>query len=348
MIKHIKTKSIDRFIESALYDKKFGYYSKHNPFGSKGDFVTAPLISPLFNEMISIWLISFWIKIGKPNNFAFVELGPGNGALCQTLCRVSKNFPEFERSIKIFLFEKSKKLIKIQKNKIDNKKVFWIKNLKDIKKGPVLFFGNEFIDSIPIKQFKAIDYRIYEKFIQLDRQRFKKFIFKKIEKKTLKELNNLGLLRKNGVIEYPKEGLKILSQITRIIKKLNGGVLLIDYGYLNDQGIDTLQSIKSHKKNIFYKNIGKADITYLVNFKLLKKFFKDKKLSLNKIVSQNFFLKRLGILERAENISKKMSFREKSKIYFSLDRLLNEKKMGELFKVIFATNLKKKIDLGFK
>ena len=54
--------SIDKFIEKALYDKNFGYYSQSNPFGKKGDFVTAPLISPLFSEMIFIWIISFWIN----------------------------------------------------------------------------------------------------------------------------------------------------------------------------------------------------------------------------------------------------------------------------------------------
>ena len=28
------------------------------------------------------------------------------------------------------------------------------KNFKKYKKGPVIFFGNEFFDAIPIKQFK--------------------------------------------------------------------------------------------------------------------------------------------------------------------------------------------------
>ena len=62
MSKIYKTQSIDKFIETALYDKNIGYYSKQNPFGKKGDFITAPLISPLFSEMICIWIISFWIK----------------------------------------------------------------------------------------------------------------------------------------------------------------------------------------------------------------------------------------------------------------------------------------------
>ena len=45
--------------------KKKGYYIK-NPFGKSGDFITAPNISILFSEMISIWLISFWENLGKP------------------------------------------------------------------------------------------------------------------------------------------------------------------------------------------------------------------------------------------------------------------------------------------
>ena len=57
MINLNETLSVDKFIEKALYDKNFGYYSQNNPFGKKGDFVTAPLISPLFSEMISVWLI---------------------------------------------------------------------------------------------------------------------------------------------------------------------------------------------------------------------------------------------------------------------------------------------------
>ena len=104
----------------------------------------------------------------------------------------------------------------------------------------------------------------------------------------------------------------------------------------------------SHKKNIYHENIGKADITYLVNFKLIKEFFTKKNLNTNKIVHQSFFLKRLGIMERAENLCKGKNFREKSDLYYRLERLLSEKKMGKLFKVIFATSKKLKFNLGFK
>ena len=39
----------------------------------------------------------------------------------------------------------------------------WIKNFSQIKRGPVIFFGNEFFDAIPIKQFKRRDKILLEK-----------------------------------------------------------------------------------------------------------------------------------------------------------------------------------------
>ena len=51
---------LDKFINLSLYNKKFGYYMKKNPFGKGGDFITAPNISRLFSEMIAIWIMSFW------------------------------------------------------------------------------------------------------------------------------------------------------------------------------------------------------------------------------------------------------------------------------------------------
>ena len=109
------SRSIDKFIEKALYDKNNGYYSKKNPFGKKGDFVTAPIISPIFSEIIFIWVISYWVNLGKPKKFSFVELGPGNGAFCKTFCSTLKKFPDFKDSVKIYLLERSERLIKIQK-----------------------------------------------------------------------------------------------------------------------------------------------------------------------------------------------------------------------------------------
>ena len=81
---------------------------------------------------------------------------------------------------------------------------------------------------------------------------------------------------------------------------------------------------------------------------LLAKFLFKKDLFINKTVSQSFFLKKLGIIERANILIKRMSFKEKSDLYYRLERLLSEKKMGKLFKVLFASNKETKFNLGFK
>ena len=47
--------SLDKFIDQALYGPKTGFYMKKNPFGDKGDFITSPLISVLFSEMLSVY-----------------------------------------------------------------------------------------------------------------------------------------------------------------------------------------------------------------------------------------------------------------------------------------------------
>ena len=90
-----KTIPIDKFVEKALYNKKFGYYSTKNPFGKFGDFITSPGISFLFSEMIGIWIISFWENLNKPKKFNIIELGPGNGEMCKTLIKTFKKFPKF-------------------------------------------------------------------------------------------------------------------------------------------------------------------------------------------------------------------------------------------------------------
>ena len=113
-----KSIPVDDFVDRLLYKPNAGYYTKKIPFGSKGDFITAPTISNLFSEIIAIWIISTWEKLDKPKKFNVVELGPGDGSLAKVLVETFKKFPELNSSINIFLYEKSNFLKKIQKKKI--------------------------------------------------------------------------------------------------------------------------------------------------------------------------------------------------------------------------------------
>ena len=96
-------------------------------------------------------------------------MGPGNGDVCLSMLRALKNFPQVYASLNIMLYERSKILRKTQRERIKSKKVTWIKNLKMIKNGPVIFFGNEFLDALPIKQFKKINGKLFEKYVEMNK-----------------------------------------------------------------------------------------------------------------------------------------------------------------------------------
>ena len=338
----------DKFFRNVLYDKKFGYYTSQIPFGQSGDFITSPKISSIFSEIIAIWIVSSWETFGKPKNFNIVELGPGDGSLAKILLKSFKKFPEFNSIKNMFLLEKSIFLRSVQKKKILNKDVKWINNLNVIKKGPVVFFGNEFFDAIPIKQFKKINNNIYEKYYRLEKNKDIKEIFTIASPASVKIIKSYKSLKNLKFIEFPQFGLQELKKINKKISKLGGCVLMIDYGYLKPNNQNTLQSVMNHKRNSLLDNLGKADVTAHVNFALLSEFFKKDGLKVKKIITQRQFLERMGILERAQIMSNKMKFREQSDLYLRLKRLLGSNYMGDLFKVIMAYKFNNNNFDGFK
>ncbi len=346
-----KVTPVDEFIEKVLYHPKNGYYTKKIPFGKEGDFITAPTISNLFSEIVTIWLISSWEKFGKPQNFNFVELGPGDGSFIKVLIDTIKNFPDFNKSLNIFLYEKSSFLKKVQIKKIKDTRVKWINDFKKIKKGPIIFFGNEFFDAIPIKQFTFFEKDLFEKYYIVNKKTGLNEIYRKASLKDTKEIKSFKTLKNLKFIEYPKKGFDELEKIIEKISKLNGGILLIDYGYLNLVNKSTLQAVMKNKKmdiNNLFKNLGIADITYLVNFTLLNEYFLKKNLNVKKVVSQKFFLEKMGIIQRAKILKNKMTQKQEEYMSLTLMRLLHKDLMGGLFKVIFAFKSKKNNFLGFK
>ena len=229
-------------------------------------------------------------------------------------------------------------------------KVKWMNDFKKIKGGPIIFFGNEFFDAIPIKQFFYKDGDLFEKCYIFDGKVLKETQCSP-NTKDLINLKSFKVLKKLKFIEYPKLGFNELNRIIKKINSLSGGVLLIDYGYMGELNENTIQIVmknrKIHKNNLL-KYFGKADITSLVNFSLLSEFFLKKKLNVKKIVSQKFFLERMGIIERAKILEKKMNKSQKKYMFTTLSRLLNKNSMGELFKVLFAFKSRNKKFFGFE
>ncbi len=338
---------LDKFIDLSLYNKKFGYYMKKNPFGAKGDFITAPNISRLFSEMIAIWTLSFWQSLGSPKQFNLIELGAGNGEMMKILIESFKNFPFFLKGCNLIIHEKSPSLIKIQKKRLKEKNIVWISKINKIKKIPSIFIANEFFDSMPIKQFEKKKNLWFEKFVNFKDKQNAFFFEKKIDIKKIEKKINFKISKNQNFIEYSKLGLIYLKEISKIIKRNTGGLLLIDYGYTDKKMKNTLQAISNHKFANILTNIGSVDITHNINFELFKKFIKQMGSLENNLTTQKKFLTKLGIKQRAEIISKNQNFLKKADIYYRLNRLIDEKQMGYLFKVMLIKNKKNKFKLGF-
>ena len=339
--------SLDHFINHSLYDKKSGYYMKKNPFGKKGDFITAPNISRLFSEMISVWTIAFWQSLGSPKKFNLIELGAGNGEMMKDIIETLQNFPNFFNSCNFMIHEKSPSLIKIQKRKLKKNKITWINQINKVGNFPILFLANEFFDAIAIKQFIKKKNLWFEKFVKFENSKKAYFFEKKINIKNLEKKINLKISKNQNFIEYSELGLNYLKEISKIIKKNSGGLLVIDYGDSNRKMRNTLKGISNHKFANIFKDIGNTDITHNINFSLFKKFIKQIGNLDSNLTSQKKFLLKLGIKERAEIISKNLNFSEKANIYYRLKRLIDDQQMGSLFKVMLIKNKKNKFNLGF-
>ncbi len=339
--------ALDKFINKALYNSKNGFYMKKNPFGKNGDFITSPNISILFSEMLSVWTVAFWENLKSPKKINLIDLGAGNGQMIYDMINSLKNFSKFYNSCNFFILEKSPYLKKIQKRKLKNFNIKWINDLKEINSGYNIFIANEFFDALPIKQFFKIKNKWKERFVLLNKNNKRNFLnvssnIKKLEKKL-----KFKISKNQKIIEYSPLAIKFLKKISKKINNKKGALLIIDYGYITEEMKDTLMAIKKHREMNILDEIGNADITYHLNFKILEKIIKNFKVKCQGITTQRNFLINLGIKERAEIISKNLPFSKKADIYYRLNRLINEKQMGNLFKVMLITDSKINFKTGF-
>ncbi len=339
--------ALDQFIDWALYDKNSGYYMKKNPFGTDGDFITAPNITRLFSEIIAVWIITFWKSIDSPKKFNLFELGAGNGEMMKVIIETLKNFPDCFDSCNFMIHEKSDFLINFQKKNLKTEKISWIKDIKKIDSNPTLFLANEFFDSLPIKQFFKKKENWFERFVEFNDKKKAKFTKKKIDIKIIEKNLHFEISKNQNIIEYSPMTFKYLRDICEIIQKNNGGMLIIDYGYLNSKMHETLQAVNNHKYSNVLDDIGDSDITYNINFNLFQKFV-SKFNNLDSIITnQKVFLTSMGILQRAEIISKNIPFSKKTDLFYRVRRLIDKKQMGELFKVMLIKNIKNNFKTGF-
>ena len=339
--------SLDDFIEESLYNKKFGYYMKKNPFGAKGDFITAPNISILFSEMIAVWIISFWESLKFPRKFNLIELGAGNGEMMKTLISTFDKFPRFRDACNIKILEKSALLKKLQKENIKSKKVKWLDNLNELNDFPSIFIANEFFDALPVKQFIKKEGKWYERYVKFVNRKKCKYLDIPFDMQKFEKQIKFKISYNQKFIEYCPLAIDYLEKLTKKVKNNGGGILIIDYGYTSKIITNTLQAVSKHKYCNVLDGFGKSDITHNLSFNLINQVIKKMRLLSTLTTTQEKFLTKLGILERAEILSKNMPFSKKIDIYYRVKRLIDKNQMGNLFKVMFITDKKNKFNLGF-
>ncbi len=330
--------SISDFMNAVLYHEKYGYYTSKLPLGKDGDFTTAPEISQLFGEVIAVWIMHTWEKLGKPSKFSLVELGPGKGTLIHDIIRVTKKYSSFFNSMLIHLVEISPTLRKIQKEKLKSLDVNWHKNIDNLPEQPTIFLANEFFDDITIDKFVYHDEGWYENMVtkQDDGSLLVSCQCVTLESRkkeswipvSATQMTN-GKFFNGAVVEICSVGVEILKKLEKKIYNNKGAALIVDYGYVYPAYKSTLQSIKQHKYANFLENVGNSDITALVNFQALRDPLKHVDCE---ILTQREFLYLFGIKERTQALMKSASDEQKNRIFSEFLRLTEN--MGTLFKAM--------------
>ena len=226
-------------------------------------------------------------------------------------------------------------------------KVKWLNDLKDLNNLPCIFIANEFFDALPIKQFIKKKNKWYERYVKFSNDIELEYLdipfdIKKFEKKI-----KFKISLKQNFIEYSPLASEYLKKITNKINLNNGGILIIDYGYLDKEMKNTIQAVSKHQYTNILNNFRNSDITYNLSFNLITQIIKKLGSFFQITTTQKEFLTNLGMLKRAEILSKNIPFSKKADMYFRIKRLIDENQMGNLFKVTFITNKKNKFKLGF-
>ncbi|ALL12202.1 class I SAM-dependent methyltransferase [Caulobacter henricii] len=148
--------SLAEYFTRCLHDPHDGYYATRPDLGAGGDFITAPLVSQMFGELIGLWAVETWTRMGRPSSFRLVELGPGDGTLISDLLRAARLAPDFLAAAELWLVEVSPPLRALQAERLAGAPLppRWADRLEAVPSGaPILLVANEVLDCLPARQF---------------------------------------------------------------------------------------------------------------------------------------------------------------------------------------------------
>jgi len=348
---------VPEFFTRCLHDPRDGYYATRPELGSGGDFVTAPLVSQMFGELIGLWMIETWTRMGRPARFRLVEMGPGDGTLMSDLLRVGRLAPDFLAAAEVWLVEVSEPLKAKQAARL-GEAPRWVSRLDEVPGGaPMILVTNELLDCLPARQFVRTQTGWAERVIGLGADGALAFGLRSINPPPrgggVRAADGGGSpvapapspsgpsdhlprwgedLEAGSIWESSPAQAALASDIAHRLVADGGAALLIDYGRAAPEPGDTLQALQNHRKVDPLETAGLADLTVWADFPSVVAAAREAGAKAGPILTQGAFLVALGIVQRAEALAVRQPDRA-DQIGRQLDRLIGEAQMGDLFKV---------------
>ncbi|WP_374384365.1 class I SAM-dependent methyltransferase [Dongia sp.] len=310
-----------------------GYYRDNDPLGPEGDFVTAPEVSQMFGELIGLWCVDTWQRLGAPAKFHLVEIGPGRGTLMADALRAARVAPAFLAAKQLHLVEINAALRQQQAERLVDHTPIWHETLGSVPEGPMLLIANELFDALPIHQLVMTDDGWRERVVAENSSGLAFGV--------TAPSSAIGLLRpahrnaKSGAVaEVSPAAIALIDAIARRLVRDNGAALIIDYGPAESGLGDSFQALKRHKFHLPLEALGEADLTAHVDFGALTDAAAEAGAQVFGPTAQGDFLRALGIELRANMLAQKADAATGEILHRQVHRLIAPEQMGRLFKVI--------------
>jgi SAM-dependent MidA family methyltransferase len=317
--------SVAQYMTACLYDPEFGYYATRPALGPDGDFVTAPLLSQMFGELIGVWAAAAWDLMGRPERIRLVEMGPGDGTLMSDVLRAARLAPGFLQAADVWLVEVSEPLRRLQAERL-GEAVSWARSLDEVPgDAPLLLVANELLDCLPARQFVRTAVGWAEQVVGLDARGRLAFGLAATPAGALLPDAPTG-----AVLEQSAAQAALGAVLGRRLAADGGAALLIDYGRAEPAFGDTLQALRRHAKVDPLACPGEADLTVHADFPAVMAAARAEGAEAA-ILTQAVFLANLGIGARAEALLRARPERSAT-LGRQLHRLVGGDEMGELFK----------------
>ena len=319
--------TIADYVLACLHDPHDGYYATRPALGAGGDFITAPLVSQIFGELIGLWILETIGILKLDGPVSLVEIGPGDGTLMADILRTLAIAPAVRSSLTVTLVETSSVLTRVQQDRLADAglSITWISDLRDLPDElPTLIVANELLDCLPARQFQKTTRGWAERRVGLDAD----------GRLTLGLAVAPGLTLDapiGAVFEQSPAQAALGASLGSRIATQGGAALLIDYGRDQPGFGDTLQALKGHEKVDPLADPGTADLTQHADFPAVLAAASAEGAMTGPIRTQRDFLISLGIAARYAALCQ--SRPDQAQILTrQVERLIDPDQMGTLFK----------------